>query len=177
MSITTAKATSASDLEIVSVPTHICELGLNDEGGIDKLETLNANATVEGAPMDATATTEGAATDAAAAQASAAASTSLSVCGLVGQVQARQAFGVIVDLVAASAVGGSPRYGQDALATAISKELGPAVPFCPVAASTVYSKEVQKTEILMEHFRRVIGFSQRLLVLSCERLSRQYSLM
>ncbi|CAN0495440.1 unnamed protein product, partial [Hapterophycus canaliculatus] len=31
------------------------------------------------------------------------------------------------------------------------------VPFCPMVGSEVYSSEVKKTEILMEHFRRAIG--------------------
>ena len=31
------------------------------------------------------------------------------------------------------------------------------VPFCPMVASEVYSSEVKKTEVLMEHFRRAIG--------------------
>merc|ERR1711988_1862271 len=34
---------------------------------------------------------------------------------------------------------------------------GPKVPFCPMVGSEVYSSEVKKTEILMEHFRRAIG--------------------
>jgi TIP49 P-loop domain len=31
------------------------------------------------------------------------------------------------------------------------------VPFCPMVGSEVYSSEVKKTEVLMEHFRRAIG--------------------
>lgn len=31
------------------------------------------------------------------------------------------------------------------------------VPFCPMVGSEVYSTEVKKTEVLMEHFRRAIG--------------------
>jgi RuvB-like protein 1 (pontin 52) len=44
------------------------------------------------------------------------------------------------------------------LAKAISQELGPKVPFFPMVGSEVYSSEVKKTEILMENFRRSIGF-------------------
>lgn len=44
-----------------------------------------------------------------------------------------------------------------ALALALSQELGPKVPFCPMVGSEVYSTEVKKTEILMENFRRAIG--------------------
>ena len=47
--------------------------------------------------------------------------------------------------------------GKTALALGISQELGPKVPFCPMVGSEVYSSEVKKTEILMEHFRRAIG--------------------
>lgn len=52
---------------------------------------------------------------------------------------------------------GAPGTGKTALALAISQELGPKVPFCPMVGSEVYSSEVKKTEILMEHFRRAIG--------------------
>ena len=48
-----------------------------------------------------------------------------------------------------------PQHLQHALA--ISAELGPKVPFCPMVGSEVYSSEVKKTEILMENFRRSIG--------------------
>ena len=52
---------------------------------------------------------------------------------------------------------GPPGTGKTALALAISSELGPKVPFCPMVGSEVYSSEVKKTEILMENFRRAIG--------------------
>ena len=52
---------------------------------------------------------------------------------------------------------GPPGTGKTAIALAISAELGPKVPFCPMVGSEVYSSEVKKTEILMENFRRSIG--------------------
>merc|ERR1719434_485513 len=52
---------------------------------------------------------------------------------------------------------GAPGCGKTAIALAISSELGPKVPFCPMVGSEVYSSEVKKTEILMENFRRAIG--------------------
>ena len=52
---------------------------------------------------------------------------------------------------------GAPGTGKTAIALAISQELGPKVPFCPMVGSEVYSSEVKKTEILMENFRRAIG--------------------
>eukprot|EP00054_Salpingoeca_dolichothecata_P010090 m.56792 g.56792 ORF g.56792 m.56792 type:complete len:457 (+) comp18797_c0_seq3:27-1397(+) len=84
--------------------------------------------------------------------------------GLVGQEEAREAAGVIVDLIngrkmAGRAVlfAGPPGTGKTALAMAIAAELGPTVPFCPVVGSEVYSSEVKPTEVLMENFRRAIG--------------------
>eukprot|EP00051_Salpingoeca_urceolata_P032071 m.14170 g.14170 ORF g.14170 m.14170 type:complete len:457 (-) comp4745_c0_seq1:81-1451(-) len=84
--------------------------------------------------------------------------------GLVGQELAREAAGVIVDLIkqkkmAGRAVlfAGPPGTGKTALAMAISSELGPKVPFCPMVGSEVYSAEVKPTEVLMENFRRAIG--------------------
>lgn len=43
----------------------------------------------------------------------------------------------------------------------MAQELGDKVPFCPIVGSEVYSCEVKKTEILMESFRKAIGFLRR----------------
>ena len=52
---------------------------------------------------------------------------------------------------------GAPGTGKTALALGVAQELGDKVPFCPMVGSEVYSAEVKKTAILMEHFRRAIG--------------------
>ncbi|TMW64710.1 hypothetical protein Poli38472_011590 [Pythium oligandrum] len=84
--------------------------------------------------------------------------------GLVGQEKAREAAGIVVELIKskkmagrALLLAGAPGTGKTALALGISQELGPKVPFCPMVGSEVYSSEVKKTEILMENFRRAIG--------------------
>ncbi|KAK5111981.1 RuvB ATP-dependent DNA helicase pontin [Meristemomyces frigidus] len=84
--------------------------------------------------------------------------------GFVGQVAAREACGVVVDLIRARKMAGKavllaggPGTGKTALALAVSHELGTKVPFCPMTGSEVYSAEVKKTEALMENFRRAIG--------------------
>lgn len=84
--------------------------------------------------------------------------------GLVGQVDAREAAGIIVQLIKmkkmagrAILLAGPPGTGKTAIALSISQELGPKVPFCPMVGSEVYSSEVKKTEILYENFRRAIG--------------------
>ncbi|KAL7565132.1 hypothetical protein ACA910_021513 [Epithemia clementina (nom. ined.)] len=89
-------------------------------------------------------------------------------CGLVGQTKAREAAGLVVDLIRASNFAGRalllvgpPGTGKTAIALAMAKELGSATPFTPFVASQVYSKEVKKTEMLMEHFRKAIGLRIR----------------
>ncbi|CDJ42260.1 RuvB-like 1, putative [Eimeria tenella] len=84
--------------------------------------------------------------------------------GMVGQHQAREAAGLIVELIRskrmagkALLIAGPPGTGKTAIAMAIAQELGSKVPFCPMVASEVYSSEVKKTEVLMENFRRAIG--------------------
>ena len=84
--------------------------------------------------------------------------------GFVGQTAAREACGVVVDLIRAKKMAGKavllaggPGTGKTALALAVSQELGTKVPFCLMTGSEVYSAEVKKTEALMENFRRAIG--------------------
>lgn len=84
--------------------------------------------------------------------------------GFVGQAAAREACGVVVQLVKkkkmsgrAVLLAGGPGTGKTALALAVSQELGTKVPFCPIVGSEIYSAEVKKTEALMENFRRAIG--------------------
>ncbi|EDK47557.1 RuvB ATP-dependent DNA helicase pontin [Lodderomyces elongisporus] len=84
--------------------------------------------------------------------------------GFVGQKDAREACGIIVDLIKskrmsgkAVLIAGPPATGKTALALAVSQELGPKVPFCPIVGSELYSAEVKKTSALMENFRKAIG--------------------
>jgi RuvB-like protein 1 len=84
--------------------------------------------------------------------------------GFVGQESAREACGIVVEMIKSKKMAGravlltgAPGTGKTALALGISQELGSKVPFCPMVGSEVYSSEVKKTEVLMEHFRRAIG--------------------
>lgn len=84
--------------------------------------------------------------------------------GFVGQEAAREACGIVVDMIRqkkmagrALLLTGAPGTGKTALALGIAQELGTKVPFCPMVGSEVYSSEVKKTEVLMENFRRAIG--------------------
>merc|ERR1711988_449047 len=84
--------------------------------------------------------------------------------GLCGQEKAREAAGIVVDMIKSKKMAGRalllagvPGSGKTAMALGVAQELGPKVPFCPMVGSEVYSQEVKKTEILMENFRRAIG--------------------
>lgn len=84
--------------------------------------------------------------------------------GFIGQKEAREAAGIVVELIKqkkmagrAVLLAGLPGTAKTAIAMAIAQELGDKIPFIPMVASEVFSAEVKKTEILMENFRRAIG--------------------
>eukprot|EP01095_Lingulamoeba_sp_RSL-Kostka_P012391 TRINITY_DN491_c6_g1_i1.p1 TRINITY_DN491_c6_g1~~TRINITY_DN491_c6_g1_i1.p1 ORF type:complete len:476 (+),score=198.21 TRINITY_DN491_c6_g1_i1:51-1478(+) len=88
--------------------------------------------------------------------------------GLVGQEEAREAAGIVCELIKSKKMAGRallfagpPGTGKTALALGLAQELGPKVPFCLMVGSEVYSTEVKKTEVLMENFRRSIGLRIR----------------
>ncbi|PFH37556.1 RuvB family 1 protein [Besnoitia besnoiti] len=84
--------------------------------------------------------------------------------GMVGQEKAREAAGLVVDLIKAKKLAGQALLfagpvgsGKTALAMAIAASLGPEVPFVPLPSSSVYSSEVKKTEVLLEACRKAIA--------------------
>ena len=84
--------------------------------------------------------------------------------GMVGQLQARKAAGVILKMVQAGKIAGRavliagpPSTGKTAIAMGLSQNLGSEVPFTALAASEIYSLELSKTEALIQAFRKSIG--------------------
>jgi len=84
--------------------------------------------------------------------------------GMVGQIEARQAAGIVVNMVKegrfagrAILLAGPPGTGKTALAVGIAKELGKDVPFVSISGSEIYSAEMKKTEFLMQAIRKAIG--------------------
>ncbi|GJN11218.1 hypothetical protein PR202_ga29392 [Eleusine coracana subsp. coracana] len=84
--------------------------------------------------------------------------------GMVGQLPARRAAGLILELIRqgkiagrAVLLAGQPGTGKTALAMGIAKSLGAETPFASVAASELFSLELSKTEALTQAFRRAIG--------------------
>lgn len=84
--------------------------------------------------------------------------------GLVGQLEARKAAGVIVRIIEmgriagrAVLIAGQPGTGKTAIAMGMAQALGEETPFTKVTASEVFSLEMSKTEALTQAFRRSIG--------------------
>lgn len=87
--------------------------------------------------------------------------------GLVGQEEAREAAGVIVNLVREGRLSGRgilivgpPGTGKTAIAIAIARELGEDTPFVSLSGSEIQGSP-KKTEILMEALRKAMGVRVR----------------
>lgn len=84
--------------------------------------------------------------------------------GMVGQVEARKAAGIIVRLIQKGKIAGrgviltgQPGTGKTAIAIGIAQSLGPDVPFTMMTGSEVFSLELSKTEALTQALRQSIG--------------------
>ncbi|WAR52563.1 hypothetical protein PtB15_1B1006 [Puccinia triticina] len=84
--------------------------------------------------------------------------------GMVGQIKARKAAGVILKMVQqgriagrAILMAGPPSSGKTAIAMGMAQSLGSNVPFTTLSATEIFSLEMSKTEALTQAFRRSIG--------------------
>nr|XP_022904859.1 ruvB-like 2 [Onthophagus taurus] len=84
--------------------------------------------------------------------------------GMVGQMSARRAVGVVLQMVRdgkiagrAVLLAGQPGTGKTAIATALASALGVDTPFTSMAGSEIYSLEMSKCEALTQAIRKSIG--------------------
>ncbi|RUM47760.1 MAG: TATA box-binding protein [Hyperthermus sp.] len=84
--------------------------------------------------------------------------------GLVGQVEAREAAGIVVKMIRDGKMAGRgvlivgpSGTGKTAIAVGMARELGEDTPFVAMAGSEIYSSEIKKTELLKQAIRRAIG--------------------
>jgi TBP-interacting protein len=84
--------------------------------------------------------------------------------GLVGQREAREAAGIIVQLIKQGKrpghgllLVGPPGTGKTAIAVGMARELGQDVPFVALSGSEIYGLTIRKSEFLRQAIRRAIG--------------------
>ena len=77
--------------------------------------------------------------------------------GLVGQVRARRAAGVVMEMIKEGKIAGrsvliagQPGTGKTAIAMGMAQALGTETPFTSMAGSEIYSLEMSKTEALTQ---------------------------
>ena len=93
--------------------------------------------------------------------------------GLVGQTEAREAAGIVVQMIREGKMAGRgvlivgpSGTGKTAIAVGMAKELGEDTPFVAMSGSEIYSSEIKKTELLKQALRKAIGvkFKEKRLV-------------
>ncbi|KAK3779914.1 hypothetical protein RRG08_054167 [Elysia crispata] len=84
--------------------------------------------------------------------------------GMVGQIKARKAAGVILEIIKDGKIAGrgiliagQPGTGKTAIAMGMAQALGTDTPFTSIAGSEIFSLEMSKTEALTQAFRKSIG--------------------
>ena len=84
--------------------------------------------------------------------------------GMVGQLQARRAAGIILEMIKegkiagrAVLIGGQPGTGKTAIAMGMAQSLGTDTPFTAISGSEIFSLEMSRTEALTQAFRKSIG--------------------
>lgn len=84
--------------------------------------------------------------------------------GMVGQLKARRAAGILYRLVVegkiagrAVLIAGRPGTGKTAIAIGLSQQLGPDKPFVSISSSEIFSLDMSKSEALMQAFRKAIA--------------------
>lgn len=84
--------------------------------------------------------------------------------GMVGQLEARRAAGIVTHMIKEGKIAGrlillagAPGTGKTAIAMGVAQSLGDDTPFTSMAASEIFSLEMSKTEALTQAFRRSIG--------------------
>ncbi|KAJ3152915.1 RuvB-like 2 [Geranomyces variabilis] len=129
-----------------SISTTVPGSGIADAKELTRMERIGAHSHIRGLGLD----------DALEARATSQ--------GMVGQLQARKAAGVILEMIKdgqiagrAILMAGAPGTGKTAIAMGMAQALGTDVPFTMLAASEIFSLEMSKTEALTQAFRKSIG--------------------